>query len=221
MKVVIAGASGSGKTTLAKALAAHFGWTFQENSAGMIIDPADKQFLKDEYGYSGDMGQRSVINKSHREPAFGRDFQTAILNARCLLRSQPGNMVYDRSSIDPLVFYLNQVVHNDIQEQSDKFLRACAGGIIGIDLVLRLPLQNPHKVIEDNNSRVANWFFQKKIDDLFDTSIQLICHTLQKRHPIMEPITFERCPTWDWHDRLEWAVACVNRILMYNGKQTI
>lgn len=224
MKVAIAGASGSGKTTLAKALAAHFGWKFTENSAGLIIRPEDKEYLKDRYGYSGNWGQRTVINNSHKTPEFGRDFQRAILKARYLLKDEPGNHVYDRSSIDPMVFFLNQIVHNETQAETEAFMESCIAGLSGIDLVLRLPLQNPSMIIEDNNSRVANWFFQYKIDHLFDASIELICNpggVISASRFRKSPITFERCPKWDWTARLEWAVACVNRILMYNGKQTI
>lgn len=215
MKVVIAGASGSGKTTLAKALAANFGWGFIENSAGKIIGTPDKLELSNKYSYEGNWGQRKVINQSHIMPQFGRDFQEAVLQARMYLREQPGNYIYDRSSLDPIVFYLNQVVHNDTQYISEMFIKECVRGLRGIDLILRLPLQNPDEKIEDNNSRVANWFFQKKIDDLFDTALEMV---LKYREELQgKEIHVDRCPAWDWETRLSWARYCINHFVLDKG----
>lgn len=215
MKIVIAGASGSGKTTLARALAAHFSFQFVENSASLIMDPMWKEQLNMAYGYKGNWGQRKVINESHINPKFGRDFQVGILHARFMLANTYGNQIYDRSSLDPIVFYLNQVVHNDQQQVSEAFIRDCVRSLSNIDLILRIPLQNPNDEIENNESRVNNWFFQKKIDDLFDTAINLAVKF--KDELTGKEVRVQRCPTWDWEERLNWARHCINHYVLDKG----
>lgn len=218
MKVVIAGASGSGKTTLAKALAKHFNWYFQENSAGLIISSGDKQRLKDHFMYDGNWGQRKVINASHVEPDFGRHFQRYIFNARMelLYAHADKNCVFDRSTLDPIVFYLNQVVHNDLQDASEHFIHTCIKGLKDIDLILRIPLQNPNKEIENNGSRVHNWYFQRKVDRLFDEAIELVVKENQEFPYLLDNkmLRIARCPTWDWDDRFQWAVSEIHHLTM-------
>lgn len=214
MKVVLAGPSGSGKTTLAKALATHFNWTFVENSAGLIMDDINKQSLKDRFGY-GNWGQRKVINESHTQPAFGREFQRYILSARERLINADGNHVYDRSALDPIVFYLNQVVHNDGQEDSEQFIHACISRMYNVDLILRIPLQNPDREIENNESRVNNWFFQRKIDKLYDEAIDLL-HMENHFNPHLldnHQIRILKCPCWEWDVRLAWAINATNQLV--------
>lgn len=215
MKVVIAGASGSGKTTLAKALAEHYGWHFKENSAGLIMGNINKAVLEATHGYSGDWGQRKVINYSHGFPEFGRNFQQFIFEARKRLIEYPGNAIYDRSSLDPIVFYLNQVVHNDMQDDSEHFIHQCITGLRKVDLILRIPLQNPERCIEDNNSRVANYWFQRKIDTLFDLAIQLVLEENQRNPYLLDNhmIRIAHSPTWDWQERFNWAVGKIDQLV--------
>lgn len=207
MKVVIAGASGSGKTTLAKALAESLGWKFQENSAGLIISPKDKEEMHIHWGYTGNWGQQRVINSSSQWVGFGKYFQESVLRARKLLIESSGRAVYDRSALDPIVFWLNQVVHNVSQEETEGFIHQCVSGLREVDLILRLPLQNPDKGIEDNGSRVNNWYFQRKVDSLFDLAIDLVLEVSLEHPEILgdHVIHICRCPSWDWVERLHWA----------------
>lgn len=215
MKVVLAGPSGSGKTTLAKALAAHFEWGFIENSAGLIMLPEDKKNLKDWYGYAGNWGQRKVINESHIKPEFGRNFQWAIINARKHIINTPDNHIFDRSALDPIVFYLNQVVHNDEQEISEHFIHSCIAGLKEVDLILRIPLQNPNKVIENNGSRVNNWYFQRKIDALYDEALRLVQIENQISPYILDGkvLRVEKCPCWEWTKRFQWATNAISHLV--------
>lgn len=215
MKVVIAGASGSGKTTLAKSLASHFNWEFTENSAGLIMSNEDKMYLKERYGYHGDWGQRAVINISHKEPGFGKFFQEAILRARYRIGERNADAIYDRSALDPIVFYLNQVVHNEVQDDSEHFIHKCIGGLRHVNLIIRLPLQNPQKTIENNGSRVDNWYFQRKIDYLFSLAIDLVKEEANANRYLLEhhKLSVATCPTWDWNDRFQWAVKQVQRLI--------
>lgn len=202
MKVVLAGASGSGKTTLAKAIGEALNLSFNENSAGLIISAQDKEYMKRQFGYEGNAGQRGVINKSHTNPQFGLYFQHAILEARKKLFSAKDNMVLDRSPLDPIVFYLNQLVHNFSQQETDFFVEMCLDAIIEarITHIIYTPLQNPKREIEDNDSRVANYYFQKKIDMLFGYVLELLKRRCIQMH--VECPKIHQTPCWDWDKRL-------------------
>lgn len=215
MKVVLAGASGSGKTTLAKALAENFKWNFTENSAGLIMGKEHKRILSERFGYGGDWGQKKVINHSHKVPEFGRAFQEYILAARYGLMQQEENAVYDRSSLDPIVFYLNQIVHNDQQEDSGHFIRKCVAGLRNVDLILRIPLQNPHDEIENNESRVNNWYFQKKVDLMFDLAMDMMVKENNAYPELLgkKRLIIKVCPTWDWDQRLAWGINSIARLV--------
>lgn len=207
MIVCLAGASGSGKTTLAKAIAKQLGWEFKENSAGLIIHRDAKEYMANEWGYEGNIGQVNVINRSHNQPLFGRYFQMAIMNARNQLMSSTlasgKNAVYDRGPLDPIVFYLNQVVHNFSEDEAERFFESCIPGLRKVDIIIRVPLQNPGKAIEDNGARVANWYFQEKIDCLYDLAIKKAELILTKDPFYTKPIHVFRTTTWDWDARLK------------------
>lgn len=218
MIIAVSGPSGAGKTTLAQALAKHLGWDFQENSAGKIMRPEFKEELRD-MGKPLGLGQNGTINFAHANPAGGKKFQEGILSSRSDLfksKVEAGiNGVYDRSPLDPIVFYLNQVVHNETQEASEEFIHRCIVALRSVDLILRVPLQNPVMEIEYNGSRVNNWFFQKKVDALFDTAIELVLQENNKYPYLLDAhtIRFERCQTWDWEERLDWAKTAANRLV--------
>lgn len=215
MKVVIAGASGSGKTTLARAIAKHFGWEFKENSAGLIMSEEDKMFMKQKWGYKGDWGQLGVINSSFANRDFALYFQESILRARKRIIKSPGNSIYDRSALDPMVYFLNQCVDNWDQDTSDLFLQSCVRGLEGVDLIIRLQLVNPDRKIEDNGSRIANWFFQQKIDALFDRSLKMAVE-INKLHEYMVGDASPQIvgiSVWDWESRFGLAQRFVETLI--------
>lgn len=203
MIIAFAGASGSGKTTLAKRLAKDLGWFFQENSAGLITSERDKGAMANMWDYRGNLGQKDVINKSHAEPPFGLYFQESILRARkeLLFKNKDKNCIYDRSPLDPIVFYLNQCVHNFDEVLGDHFMKACTAAMIGVDIIIKIPLQNPDHIIEDNGSRVANWWFQQKIDKLFDLALNIVQANTQELG-INHPIHCYKLDQWNFESRL-------------------
>lgn len=219
MIITLAGASGSGKTTLAKALAEHFGWEFKENSAGLIINAQHKEYMAAHWGYNGNAGQVEVINKSHRDPTFGLYFQQSIVEARRRLMMSTAtnhiNAVYDRGPLDPIVFYLNQVVHNFSEQVAESFFESCIPGLREVNLVIRVPLQNPECVIENNDSRVANWYFQQKIDNLYDQAARIVDHLSYVHSELFmgHKIHIFRTTTWSWEQRLK---ECIMKIESLN-----
>jgi GTPase SAR1 family protein len=214
MKIVMAGPSGSGKTTLSKALAAHYGLEFTENSAGMVMLPEDKRDLKERWGYAGEAGQVGVINLSAEHPLFGFQFQEAILRARHHLFTKSNTGVFDRSPMDPMVFFMNQCVHNFSDQVTKNFLDKCADVFFqsGITHVIRIPNLNPREV-EHDGSRCSNKFFQKKIDKLFDWAIDYLLehHLRMPYNAKSEPIQFYKVDTWDWQLRLGRTVDFISK----------
>lgn len=216
MKVVLAGASGAGKTTLAKALAEHFSIPFVENSAGLILSQAAKDSLQFKWGYDGNWGQRKVINESHRNPEFGYDFQQWILKSRTELIGGYENGVFDRSPLDAMVFYMNQVVHNFSDISAKDFLNSCIYNFAkaGITHVIYVPLQNPGNTIENNGSRCDNFYFQSKVDLLFDWVVNKQFFKGMQSINFVNPekgnedltIKLHTVKTWDWQERKEAAI---------------
>ena len=221
MKVVMLGASGAGKTTLAKKIAEKTGLKYIENSAGLILTGKAKERLQREYGYEGNLGQRGVINKSHLSVSFAVDFQDWVLKSRTELLQSNEDVIIDRSPLDPTVFWLNQVVHNTAQDLTEGFLKLCFDSMFesGVTHLIRVPLLNPEYTIEDNNSRVANWWFQKKIDLLCDFVIQQF-NDYKNRSIVssVDPRPFQvrvhQVITWDLNQR-------VNQALQFLNKDTI
>lgn len=207
MKIVMAGPSGSGKTTLAKALAKETGLPFIENSASMVMLPEDRQYLMEAHCYTP-KGQINVINSSHRSPSFGVDFQEAILRARRQVLTSHTDCILDRSPIDALVFYLNQCVHNQTTEHTESFIKAVVHTLIegGVTHIIRIPLLNPERHIEDDDSRCSNWYFQMKVDSLFDLALDL-CQLYADDHALVlkyKPIV-RQISTWNWETRFKEA----------------
>lgn len=219
MKIVMAGPSGSGKTTLARQIAIQLGMEFIENSAGLIMLPEDKEKLWHRYRYKGEWGQVGVINKSHEQPTFGLEFQKAILRARTKLLIKHRHVVLDRSPIDALVFYLNQCVHNYTQEETDAFIEDVAFQLFssGVTHIVRIPLQNPKREIENDNSRCHNWYFQQKVDTLFDLAINLVKGCLHGDFlSLMQSVPNQDIPvyqveTWDWNARVSGVMGFINK----------
>jgi len=212
------GSSGAGKTTLAKAIAEKLGLQYVENSAGLILTKEAKNTLKQRYDYFGDAGQVGVINKSAAEPQFGVDFQEWILTSRSEILEMNQNIILDRSPLDPVVFWLNQVVHNTTQGETTEFITRCFRAMVesGVTHVIRVPLQNPNEEIENNGSRCHNWYFQKKIDLLFDLVLDWFNGWKNSDQVFMvnneKPmIRTHYVNTWDWENRLKQALYFLNK----------
>lgn len=224
MIVCLAGPSGSGKTTLAKELAKYFGWAFTEQSAGLIADKDSKEYMAENFNYTGSLGQCGVINKSHSEPEFGAYFQCNVLdNRNRLLKGMVDkgmNAVLDRSPLDPIVFYLNQVVHNEEQDVSELFIHRCISALRNVDMIIRVPLQNPNREIENNGSRVTNYWFQRKIDGLFDQALNIVHAESQLNSDLFgtHRICIHRVPCWNWEDRVKDSIEAISKFRLDHYK---
>lgn len=175
MRITLTGPSGTGKTTLANFITETFPeLTFQSNSAYNVLKEEQKQALKEKYGYEG-TGHRNVIKLSHQNPDFGHDFQQALLDNRIEAFSQQDFIITDRCFVDNVAYYLDQCSAHSTFEQTQEFItkasRACQEYL---GLVIWVPVQNPRGQVENNGSRVDNWYYQKKMHMVFQCAIDEI-----------------------------------------------
>lgn len=217
MRIAMTGASGSGKTTLATFVQEQFPeLKFLSNSAYDVITEEDRAFLNREYGYIA-KGQANVIAMSHSNPNFGFDFQDILLRNRINLYKGNDNFVTDRSFIDNIAYYLDQCCAYQTEATTIAFISRAIEAMSNIDLIIRINMTQPlaHGV-ENNDSRVANWFYQKKIDKVFDLATELVNHN--NSGLLFPPIKILVLDKWDLKDRKTKVFQTINEL--YESKKT-
>lgn len=173
MRISLTGPSGSGKTTLAEFITEKYPQLkFKSNSAYNVISEAQKKELKAKYGYEG-TGHRNVIRLSNINPDFGLAFQSCLLSNRILGFRDEDNIITDRCFIDNAAYLLDQCGVFQPDEVIEEYIsRAALATAELIDLVIWVRVCNPKDLgIEDNGSRVNNWYYQHKMDAVFDYMI--------------------------------------------------
>jgi energy-coupling factor transporter ATP-binding protein EcfA2 len=172
MNIAFTGPSGSGKTTLAHYVAETYPeLTFHSNSAYDVLDDGQREYLYKEFDYSG-KGHLNVIRMSHNNPDFGLLFQQYLLHNRLIFLEKAENAIVDRCTVDNLAYFLDQVTPYFPEAITQKHLTDCHKGLSKLDIIFRIKATNPQ--VEDNASRVANWYYQQKIDRVFDLAVRLL-----------------------------------------------
>ena len=204
MKICLSGPSGSGKTTLARYIhesLPELGLPrvdFISNSASDLISAEKKKALEEIYGYIPS-GHKNVIRQGHINPDFGKEFQLAILNQRIKLYEDPNlSFIADRCPIDNLAYYLDQVVmYEDNPAATEEFIITCMKALAKADIIFLVKVC--HTEVEDNGSRVANIFYQRKVDRVFQLALDLIVAYANKFGIGLPPI--HTVSVWDWDKR--------------------
>lgn len=167
--ITLTGPSGTGKSTLARHIHLSENTPYFEGSAGLTISDSDKLFLKANYGWKGD-GHKGVISLGVRKPFFGRDFQIALLRARfAKFDNTDGEFITDRAIADNIAYFWAQVLPFVPQKDAENFLGE-ALEILNLTTthLIFIETTNPKdQGIEDNNSRIANWYYQKHTSSTF------------------------------------------------------
>lgn len=169
MKVAFSGTSGSGKTTLVKFVAERLNIPHISGSAGDLYTKQDRDFLRSSYLYETGKGHADVIIASAVDSGFGAANQRIILQRRIQLIGDNPKFVTDRSPADNLVYFLNQVgFHKEIKDKDCRvFLDFVQQAWQMLDYVIYVKAVQPNGV-EDNGSRVSNWYYQQSIDAQFE-----------------------------------------------------
>lgn len=184
MKIAFSGSSGSGKTTLTKFISERLGMPHLSGSAGDLYTKQDRDFLRDTYQYDTGKGHGDVIKASAVDPGFGVANQRIILQRRIQLIGDNPKFVTDRSPADNIVYFLNQVgFHKEVTDRDcGVFLDLVQKAWGLLDYVIYIKAVQP-KEVEDNGSRVANWFYQQSIDAQFEFWINYLMKKNRKNKP--------------------------------------
>lgn len=208
IRIALMGPSGSGKTTMAKYLSSVTHIPYYENSAGLILPPEDKAFLKREYGWT-ESGHSDVIRLSNIEPEFGMEFQSRLMLVRKRFITNTPSFIIDRSPVDNVAYMLAQVSHLASIPYIKSFIELAVEASKKIDLFIFVHSEAPQ--IEDNGSRVANIYFQRMSQAIFEHAfttyfVPSLDTTLRVLH----------LRGWDLENKKATTLACLNSLLYSN-----
>lgn len=206
MKISISGHSGIGKTTLAKEISNRYGIPFITTSSKPLWE---KHKIEN---------QADIIARSTMDPQWGIKFQCDLVNYRVDELSKYPKYVTDRSLLDNWVYFIinlsaftdiptiqayqalvNQVASSSLYDESS----------IHIHLASEWDMING--VIEDDNMRVGNPFFQMMVNGVFEQSIE--------RRDVRLP-NFTYIKGWDMAHRLERVNDIIQHVLRIINKDT-
>lgn len=184
LKLCCTGTSGSGKTTLSKIIAGLTGIEFIPSSVGLIMNEEQKAILRSRFNYDN-IGHKNVINLSSSDPLFGKTFQMIALSNRSDLIEKKASFIMDRSPIDNVTYMLTQCSHNMSEMEIESFIRLAQRAYVKLDGVIYIKPCQPGGKIEDNQSRVANKYYQSMVDSVFQmvydtyfSKLQVLTHII-------------------------------------------
>lgn len=187
MKIAFTGSSGSGKTTLVKFVAEEFGLKHISGSAGDVKTELDTLFLNQLWGMEElPDGHRDVIHASTIDKTYGIANQLLLQIRRAQIIGSNNNFVTDRSPIDNMTYFINQCgFHPDLDDKfCGLFYEECLETFTQLDVIVYIRAVQPQKIgIENNGSRVNNWWYQQSIDAQFDRWAQKFMSDSYDRKP--------------------------------------
>lgn len=159
-RIMFAGPSGIGKTTLAKFVESIGGgddpiWPFISGSVSDLLPNTKNELHKD------------MLSHDKRE-LYIQDFQ--ILNLRKKLFANQDSFVSDRSFLDSAAYFVYKQADTIPQCEIDNFLELCKMCLCQYcDKLIILnftPYMVKNWVMEDNNKRIINKYFQAEISSI-------------------------------------------------------
>jgi chloramphenicol 3-O-phosphotransferase len=199
MRIGLSGPSGSGKTTIAKILAESLGIPFIPTSVENVLSEWQKEYLSQKYGYEA-KGHKNVIQLSGANPEFAKEFQLMVKSGRAALLAEHESYIVDRTAIDNMAYYLSEGAAYDTYEQSVLFLMDVRDNLKALDVVFVIKAVQPSREVEDNNSRIPNWIYQKGVEGNFITAKNLI-YDLESLDELQELPLVQTIGYWDLRTR--------------------
>ncbi len=186
MKIALCGASGSGKSTLARWMSQKWDTPYIENSAGLILpEEVQERFVRN-YGWTKS-GHRDVIRLGNINPMFAIDFQTELLKVRTKFINDTPRFIFDRSPVDNLAYFLLQCGHLTTTEAAHQHIGNCVAAANRLDGIIFLHTSTNTGEVENNGSRVDNWYYQRMVTGVF----KHVLNTYMSHLHILE------IPQWD------------------------
>jgi energy-coupling factor transporter ATP-binding protein EcfA2 len=167
LRVAFTGTSGSGKTTLVKYVEKEFNLPHISGSAYDLKEGNDRDYLES-FGFPGG-GHAGTIKYSALNPEYGIMNQRLLLKRRTQLIQGNNEFVTDRSPLDNVTYFINQCGFHPMVTDGmiNDFIEEATKAWMGLTHIIYVKAVQPYEV-ENNNSRVANIFYQKAMDVQFD-----------------------------------------------------
>lgn len=152
LRIQFAGPSGVGKTTLAKWLEETYEIPFVSGSVSDLLPQTKEESHKDMLSHD-------------KTELYTQDFQ--ILNLRNKLYSNKDNYVSDRSYLDSAAYFMYKQSGTIPQCEMEHFFELCKKCLVEqTDILIVIgftPYMVKNWVMEDNNKRIMNKYFQAQI----------------------------------------------------------
>lgn len=152
LRIQLAGPSGVGKTTIAKWLEETYKLPFVSGSVSDLLPSTKDEPHKDMLSHD-------------KEDLYNQDFQ--ILNLRNKLYREKDNYVSDRSFLDSATYFMYKQSSTIPQCEVEHFFELCKKCLVEqTDLLIVIgftPYMVKNWVMEDNNKRILNKYFQAQI----------------------------------------------------------
>jgi hypothetical protein len=161
-----------------------------ENSAGLILPPEVQERFVRQYGWTKS-GHRDVIRLGNQNPAFALEFQIELLKVRNKFINDNPSFIFDRSPVDNLAYFLLQCGHLSTNDAAREHIENCIKAAKKLDGIIFLHTSTNHEEIENNGSRVDNWYYQLMVTAVFK-------HVMETYMKHVESIEIT---TWDYATR--------------------
>jgi len=180
-KIAFTGTSGSGKTTLVKFIEEELKLKHLNGSSGELLTEKDVEEFEERFSYKGGKGHAHVIRESHMNPEFGLKYQLRVLERRTQLIEEHMDFVTDRSPLDNFVYFMLQSGLYQSNIICQNFMELSMKAMSELTHIIYVPAMIQD--VEDNNSRVANYLYQRAVDAIFNTYWQPFSHHAKVANP--------------------------------------
>lgn len=189
LKIALCGPSGSGKSTLARKISELTDIPYKENSAGLLLPPADQEYLVNQYGWSK-AGHAEVIKLSHKNAGFAWEFQYRLLQARSKFMAETPTFIIDRSPVDNLTYFLLQTAIMVDNDKIQHFINSSLQAMRDVSHLIFIPTMLIGSV-ENNGSRIASYEYQRLVTACFQHVIKTYFKNYINRLLVLDTYDFD------------------------------